>query len=175
MTRFAAFVLFLLAALLPAPLAAQAGWITHAPADGGYSVLMPAVPDREVNQFTEGDLAPGRTMIDTIVVDRELFMAGWAEYNPAGRLDLQEELLANRDNTVNGIEGAVLVSSVPIGLNGWPGIDFTAVIDTRLVLRARVFVIGRRPYQVMAMVAPERAASSEVQAFLDSFRVSYAP
>jgi hypothetical protein len=101
------------------------------------------------------------------------FMVGYTEYPERVRslVGEQELLESARDGAVAGARGRLLVDE-PRELAGVPGRHLEIDSDGgRVRVSGRLYVVGRRLYQVFATVAPVEAESAEVQRFLDSFRI----
>ena len=97
----------------------------------------------------------------------EIFIVGWVDYDPKFNFDVQKELEANRDNFIKGVKAKLLTTTkASYGTN--PGIEFTAESE-QAFFRSWVYVVGRRPYQLIA-VSPKGATSSpNVARFHSSF------
>lgn len=159
-------------AALGAPAAAQSepGWTTYRSQDGRFSVLFPAAPSRDDKPVATGPGSPGSYSIFTAKGAGGIWMAGFADYAPGFDFGIQAELEANRDNFVKGT-GAVLTESRPLKLGSAPGLEFTADKAGQWTARGRVFIVGRRPYQLLAIVPPGDSNAAHVRRFLDSFAV----
>jgi hypothetical protein len=167
--RVVVLCLSLLAGLLPMPSLAQ-GWTRFTPAEGMFSVEMPAPPKRQENPIPPGPAAPGRTVLYTATADREVYLAGWGEYAPTFKFDIQAELDANRDNFVKGMKTAA-GPTTRISFKGAPGIEFTTQDPGKWFARVRVYIIDNKPYQLIALVPADRASSPNIAKFLGSFQV----
>lgn len=79
-----------------------------------------------------------------------------------------------RDGAVANVKGQ-LVSESRIWLYGSPGREI--LIKTKAsngqdaTVRDRIYLVGNRLYQVMAVVPSEKENSSEITSFLDSFKL----
>jgi hypothetical protein len=98
------------------------------------------------------------------------YVIAWVDYAATVKLDIQGELEANRDNFIKGV-GATLLETTPISLKGSPGILFTAEKDT-LFYTSRVYVVGRRPYQLLVATRKGEDHAAEISKFFSSFEVS---
>ena len=170
-------LVLLATALAPAPLAApaaaqqqQANWTSFRSDEGGFSILFPAAPSRDEKPLPPGPGSPGRTVIFMAKASVGIWLAGLAEYDPNFKFGVQAELDANRDNFLKGV-GGTLLSSKPMTLGTAPGLEFTAEKPGQWFAKGRIFIVGRRPYQVLAMVGPQNAQSPEIDLFLGSLRV----
>jgi hypothetical protein len=86
---------------------------------------------------------------------------------------LQNRLDGARDGAINNVNGK-LKSSSPITLNGkYPGREFTASITKPIQgqIRARVYLVNKRLYQVMLLGTDSWATSPQATDFLNSFQL----
>ncbi|HVF41441.1 MAG TPA: hypothetical protein VM936_00425 [Pyrinomonadaceae bacterium] len=170
-------ILAVLALLFLAALNARAqapgGWVKFSPPGSHFTVMLPAEP-KENKQTSESPQGPYTTYLYTSVgLGRELYLAGWVDYDPKFNFGVQAELEANRDNFVKNVK-ARLLSTTPIKLGTHPGIEFKAVIDGKADIVSRVYIVGRRPYQLI-MLTPAGLDSSAARArFFSSFKLGAA-
>ncbi|WP_439630013.1 hypothetical protein [Gemmata sp.] len=89
--------------------------------------------------------------------------------------DVQNSLDGARKGAIDNVKGELQTSS-PITLQGkYPGREFTAKVargTTDLLIRSRIFMAGKRQYQVMVMGDASFMSDARVTEFLDSFQVS---
>lgn len=168
--RLLACLSFALAApFAAAPAAAQtapAAWVKATSAEGHFTVLMPAAPETRTDPIPDG--AGTTTLLLAKPAGGGLWLAGWADYAPGFTFDDQAELERNRDNFIAGI-GATHTGTKPHAYGTRPGIEFTAEKAGAFSVRSRVYIIGKRPYQLIAVVPVVQAASPDIDKFLDSF------
>ena len=148
-----------------------AGWLKFTSEEGRFSVLMPG-PDAPKDQTaTQTDPKVGSYTVHlfTKKAEKGFFMAGWVDYAPTVNLDVQGEINANRDNFLKGVK-ARLTSERPVTLDGHPGLEFTAESD-QAVFKSRVYVVGKRPYQLIAITYKGFDDAENVNAFLSSFQL----
>jgi hypothetical protein len=174
-------LLFAAAALLPAPACAQAAgqtgapaapaaWKPFTPAEGMLSVLLPGEPKRSETPIPEDNGGPGRVVLYTSARPEGVFLVGWADYAPSFKFDPQTELNLNRDNFVNGVQ-AKLLATRAISFNGAPGIEFDMEKTGAWTGRARVYILGGKPYQLIAINGGTTLDSAKATRLFDSFRV----
>jgi|SRR3712207_1047658 len=163
----------LLLAALNARAQAPAGWVKFTPPTPHFTVLLPSEPKAD-KKDAQGPHGPYTTYLYmTASPEREIYMVGWVDYDPKFNFGVQAELEANRDNFVKNVK-ARLISTTPIKLGTHPGIEFKAAIDGKADIFSRVYVVGRRPFQLI-MVSPaglDSAASRE--RFFSSFKLGAA-
>lgn len=152
----------------PAAPVKAGSWVTLNSEDGNFSVLMPElVKDQsETNSSPNG---PYTTHLFRAKTTRGMFLVGWVDYARDFNFVVQSELQANRDNFVKGLK-ATLVSTTKITMNGHPGLEFTAETP-EAIYKSRVYVIGRRPYQLIAGTLKGQDDSYNVARFFDSFQI----
>lgn len=166
-------LIIIAAASLPSPAFQKAAgeWVNFTSEAGHFSVLMPGPgePKDEAETKTDPKLGPYTTHLFGQKTDKGLFLAGWADYAPDVRLDVQGEMAANRDNFVKGVQ-ARLTSEHAITLGDSPGIEFTAESE-QATFKSRVYVVGQRPYMVIAATFKGLEDAANVERFLASFQV----
>jgi hypothetical protein len=149
-----------------APLAAfQATpkWITFSPPKGGFSILMPAEPKEETDSKTDFT-----SHLYSASTDNAIYLAGFGDYAPSVRLDVQGELAANRDNFIKGLPQAKLLSSRNVTLEEHPGIEFTGE-NSQARFKSRIYLIGNRVYQIVALEFVGKDDTENVNRFFSSF------
>ena len=148
-------------------------WVTFTSDTGHFSVLLPEIPTDKVST-TQSDHGPYTTHLYVVRSAKSIFLVGWVDYDPSFNFDLQKELDANRDNFVNGIKAGgaaiTLLSTSKITLNGNPGIEFIAETP-ETVYKSRVYIVERRPYQIIVGTSKFQDDAADVDRFLNSFAV----
>jgi len=175
MKRFLAACLLIMATspVLRAQEHAADEWVTFTSAPGRFSVLLPEIPTDKA-ATTQSEHGPYNTHLFIVRTERSVFLVGWVDYDPSFNFSIQSELDANRDNFVNGLKSKGIdisvVSTTKITMNGNPGIEFIAETpDT--VYKSRVYIIDRRPYQLIAGSSKSRDDSTNVARFFQSFKL----
>lgn len=147
-------------------------WETFTSDAGHFSVLMPGRPQpNEAKQ--DSPHGPYTVHLFTARADRRVYLVGWVDYDPNFRFDTQKELEVNRDNFVKGVKGQLTGTTKPIKLGDHPGIEFTAESEQAL-FRSRVYIIGRRPYQLVALRLKGLDESPDDAKFFSSFAIKQA-
>lgn len=87
---------------------------------------------------------------------------------------IQTRLDGARDGAVGNVGGKLQESKAITLDKKYPGREFTATIEKPKegILRARIYLVGTRLYQVMLVGTKEFAMSKEADAFLDSFQIT---
>jgi hypothetical protein len=150
---------------------AAGDWIKFTSDAGRFSVLMPGPgePKDDAKTTTDSRIGPYTTHLFLQKTDKGLFLAGWVDYAPGVRLDVQGELAANRENFVKGLDARV-TSEHAVKLGDSPGVEFVAE-NADATFKSRVYVVGRRPYMIAAVTFKGLDDSANVEKFLASFQV----
>ena len=164
--------LFLLV-VLNASAQAPAEWVKFSPAGSPFTVMLPSEP-KESKQTSESPNGPYTTYLFTSASpEREIYLIGWVDYDPKFNFGVQAELEANRDNFVKNVK-AKLLSTTPIKLGTHPGIEFKAELEGKADIVSRVYIVGRRPYQLIAVTPAGSDSSANRERFFASFRLGAA-
>lgn len=131
--------------------------------------MMPEIPTDKADTV-ESAHGPYTTHLFVVRDTTSVYLIGWVDYDPSFNFNRQAELEANRDNFVKGIQ-AKLVSSRPTIISGYSVIEFTAETEDR-VFKSRVYMVGRRPYQIVIGSPKDQDDTANTNRFFNSFKVS---
>ena len=145
------------------------GWVRFNSELGRFAVLMPETP-QEKSETTQSDHGPYTTHLFIVRDTRNVYLIGWVDYDPSFNFNRQAELEANRDNFVKGIS-ATLVSTHATTIDDYPVIEFTAETTDR-TFKSRVYMVGRRPYQIVIGYPKDEPDPVSTNRFFNSFKVS---
>ena len=143
---------------------------------GRFAILFPGTP--EERQYTPSGRRDSRQYI---------FADDWANYDVAYNdydIDLEKDaekrnyvLNRMRDAGVSKVDGRLL-SEAEVSLDGHPGRALKVSIPDGSIIRVRMYVVGRRFYQVAVVTLGEqsdpdggRSAVARALKYLDSFRL----
>jgi hypothetical protein len=165
-SRFFAFSLVLLAAAAGQASAQTTLWTKFSSSEGRFAVLMPGQPLREEQSK---DTRAGKVVMRFFTVGSEkgLFIVAYADYQIG---EARQELNANRDSFLKGMK-ATLVSESDIKLRENPGREIRAERD-QLSIRSRIYLVGKRYYQLIAITPATLPGSLEADKFLTSFELA---
>jgi len=153
----------------PVPVADNSGWVRYNSVNGHFSVLLPETPE-EKTETTPSDHGPYTTHLFVVRDTKNVYLIGWVDYDPSFNFNRQAELEANRDNFVKGIT-ATLIGSRALVLDGYSALEFTAETADR-TFRSRVYMVGRRPYQIVIGSPKDEPDAAATNRFFSSFKVS---
>lgn len=148
----------------------SSGWVRFTSAAGRFSVLMPELPNAETPRTTQSEQGPYTTYLFISKTSSNIYLIGWVDYDPKFNFNLQQELEANRDNFVKGVQ-ATLMDSRALTIDGYNAIEFIAESDTRR-FKSRVYMVGRRPYQIVIASSKTEDNSVSTSRFFNSFKIS---
>jgi hypothetical protein len=148
----------------------SSGWVRFTSGLGRFSVLMPGTPTNNV-ETTQSEHGPYTTHL-FILKDTppSVYLIGWVDYDPTFNFNRQAELEANRDNFVKGIQATLLTSS-PTTIDGYQAIEFVCETADR-VFKSRVYMVGRRPYQIVIGTPKGQDDSVQTSRFFNSFKIN---
>ena len=149
-------------------------WTTTASKDGGFVVAMPGQPTETVSAVK---LPVGSLQVHVWTVARgrdTAFIVCYSDY-PEDFIKAKSAdavLDGARDGAVSETKGQLL-NEVHIDLKGYSGRDITiAVAAGKGASRDRMFLVGRRLYQLLVGTVPSEVRSAEVERFFKSFRLT---
>jgi hypothetical protein len=145
-------------------------WVKFAPADGGFEMMMPGTPTASV-ETKDGPEGPVTTSLYILRTAGATYFIGYADYDPKFNFDVRAEINANRDNFMKPFKEGKVLGEKEKAVGGSPGIEFTAELNPTTSMTSRVFVIGRRPYQI-AVITPKGSEQADTLRFLDSFKIT---
>lgn len=145
------------------------GWVRFSSTAGRFTVLMPEIP-QDKTETTPSDHGPYTTHLFVVRDTKNVYLIGWVDYDPSFNFNRQGEMEANRDNFVKGIK-ATLTSTRTFNIDGYPALEFTADTDDR-TFKSRVYMVGRRPYQIVIGCPKGDEDLVATNRFFDSFKVS---
>jgi hypothetical protein len=153
----------------PAPTPVDAaGWAHFNSVGGRFSVLMPEIPEEKV-ETTPSDHGPYTTHLFIVRDEKNVYLIGWVDYDASFNFNRQAELEANRDNFVKGVK-ATLTNTRAMNLDGFSALEFTADTTDR-TFKSRVYMVGRRPYQIVIGYPKGEEDVELTKRFFNSFKV----
>lgn len=153
----------------PSNVVDSSGWVKFTSEDGRFSVLMPEIPT-DKTETVQSEHGPYTTHLFIVRDTTSVFLIGWVDYHPEFNFNRQSELEANRDNFVKGINAKLLTTRASI-IDGYSAIEFTAETVDR-IFKSRVYMVGRRPYQIVIGSPKGQDDSVSVNRFFNSFKIA---
>lgn len=140
-------------------------WTKFSSPEGRFSVLMPNQP---LNDDQSKETPVGKVVMHffTSRSGTGIFIVAYSDYAIG---DAKRELDANRDTFLKGMK-ATLIAESDIKLQGNPGRDIKATRD-QLNIRSRIYLVGKRYYQAVAITPASLPGDVEADRFLTSFQL----
>jgi hypothetical protein len=143
--------------------------------EGRFSVSMPSKPEAT---STVVDTAVGKLPLYTFGSASKvaLLMVSYADYpnEPSDAAQNEKVLDGVRDGLLKGLEAEMLIET-RITLQGHPGREWRAIRtagDVDVVFSWKVYLVGRRLYQMGAATTKADAEAADVQRFFNSFQLT---
>ena len=150
----------------------QVPWNEFKSTDGNFSVLLPGAPtasDQPINMQT-GQI---EAHIFTLTTGQFAYMVSYTDY-PASIFDttpIKSILDGLRDGAVKNSQGR-LINEADIALGAYAGRELNVESSNGSnVMRAHLYVVNHRLYQVIVITDKGRASSAEITKFLSSFKL----
>jgi hypothetical protein len=151
---------------------ASAQFQEYTSSDGRYKVSFPGTPQAKTSQ------SPGGVTMSAMGVDEKdgAYLVQYGDLSiPPGETDqqLQQRLDALRDATGQALGGKV-TRFTPIKLAGkYPGRELEATVPSKNgTLRARMYLVNQRLYEVMAVGTSSWVSSPNTNTFFNSFSLT---
>ena len=146
---------------------------------GNFSVKAPALLEEQPQTV---DMSSGKTEAHTYLAESDgiLYVAAYSVFrDEIINQGKPEEFLNNaRDSILASLNGK-LVLETRKSLGDYPGrelvVDIKMVDGTNGVMKARIYLVKNRLYQLMVMADTEQASAGTITQFLDSFRLIGSP
>ncbi len=148
----------------------QATWSEYSSPEGEFSVLMPGTPTKQIRsvQTASGPLDAHMFLVEHGGV---AYMVAFSDYPTMVIQDRPSQLILDgaRDGAVANANGKLLGESM-VSLNGHQGRELDIEpMGGKVTIRARIFLVDHRLYQVMVLTPKGKDFSGDVRKFLDSF------
>lgn len=167
-SRFYLFTLIIIVLAVAQARAQTTEWTKFSSPEGRFSVLMPGRPlsDEQSKETPDGQVV---MRFFTARAGTGIFIVAYADYNMG---EAKQELDANRDSFLRGMK-ATLVSESDIKLQENPGREIKAERD-QLSIRSRIYLVGKRYYQMVTITPATLPGNLEADKFLISFELATA-
>jgi hypothetical protein len=150
------------------PILNPEGWVTFNSESGRFSILVPEIPS-DKTEIIQSEHGPYTSHLFKVHGEKSLFVIAWVDYDPSFNFNPALEMEKNRDDFIRGIK-ATLINNRNVTIDGYESLEFTAeTVET--VFKSRVYMVGRRPYQLLVGTAKGVDDSSNANRFFDSFKV----
>ena len=142
--------------------------------EGRFRALTPSKAESSVSEVPSGTL---KITLYTFSSSNKTgsFMLSYADYPNAATSPEHEQIVLDkvRDGVLKGTQAA-LVSETKITLKGYPGREMRAkrtIEGTEMIFSWRLFLVGKRLYQLAVATTEADSQSPEIKKFLLSFEL----
>ena len=153
-----------------------AAWEKFISPEGRFHVLMPAKPASEAKEV---DSSIGKLTLYVFSASnaKGYFMASYGDYPVEPKDAAQGEAVLDgvQVGVLKGIEAEALPGAKKITLGGFSGREFSAKKEMqgmKVVFNWRIYLAGRRLYQLAVVTQDTTAPSPEIGKFLTSFDIT---
>lgn len=152
--------------------APQSEWQQIGSQDGRFAIMMPDFPEYGVEDLLTS-VGALQLHIFSVSADDSVFMAAYNDYPEfvVSSSDVGKMLDGARDGAVSNVSGKLL-SERQIRLQGYPGRELWIEADVegqKGLARARIYIVGRRLYQVLVAGPENQFPESDAERCLNSF------
>ncbi len=157
----------------PPEVGRPAGWMTFSPPDKSYSVFLPGNPllQKLITPTPRGDMTNHMYRIEAGRIGYAVAHAEIPGIIPQG-----EQVTAMLEGGCNGalknMPGTRVLRRATVTLQGYPGRELDMETAAGKIIKARLYLVRQRLYQLMVDVPAAEASSREVTAFLTSFHIA---
>ncbi len=128
---------------------AGTNWKTFTDSAGRFSVLMPGEPKYQASDSPASASKPSsHSDLYLVGENGNLYLAGVTIYGPTAKIDVENELAANRDNFNQGTSGQT-TSQQRLKFEGYPALEFKSS-SPQANFSALVVLAGTHCYMVVA-------------------------
>src|SRR5262245_41722912 len=145
-------------------------WATFTSPEGRFSVLVPGQPTTDKQETIQSDHGPYDSHLMVFRDTKNVFIIGWVDYDPSFNFNRHAEMEMNRDVFVSDVK-AKLLNSREVIVDGYRVLEFTAETAEK-TYKSRVYMVGRRPYQIVIGSPSGEEDAATVDRFFNSFKVS---
>lgn len=147
--------------------------------DGKFSVTAPVLLEEKPQTI---DVNYGKVDAHTFIAEKEgiAYVVAYTDFQDEviQKSDQTQLLNAARDSMIGSVEGKLALETV-VSLGETLGrevvIQYTRPDNTSATLKARVFMVKSRLYQVMTLAEKGAESDPAITAFFDSFRLTGVP
>jgi hypothetical protein len=139
--------------------------------DNSFTVMLPK-DVKEEKQAVNTQLGPIEFVSYNAKAKHQEFSIAYSDYPDSfvTATDPQILLDGSRDGALANIQGRLLSETI-IDMNGHPGRELRIEGPQKLILKSRLYLVGNRLYQVMAVSKPDHSFDKKIEEVFLSFKI----
>jgi hypothetical protein len=146
-------------------------WKEFSSEEGRFKVLMPGEP-KAYQLDTESDFGKGKLNMFRVMAGETGYVANYSDFPEAiKKQPLKQVFDSSRDGAIANLSGK-LATEKDIKLGDHPGRETLIDVSGKAMFRAKVYLVGRRMYQVVMVGSKEAVSSKDAEKFFDSFKLT---
>jgi hypothetical protein len=148
----------------------QPAWKEFSSSEGAFSILMPGTPTEQIRTVKK---LSGPVNVHMFLVEEGdvAYAVAYSDHPDTFVQERTPDLILDdvRDGAVANAHGKLVRESI-VALNGHQGreLDIESA-GGKVTIKNRIFLVGRRIYQVMAVTPRENTSPQDVNKFFESF------
>ena len=156
---------------LPLLIGQSAPWRQFAPKEGGFTVSLPAAPKEKKDKLKLPAGAADVTLFLCEAPGEVTYVVSVTDYPPADVQGGEEQRLRHaRDGAVKNSQGKQFHER-KIALDGHPGREVWITTPGDGMIHLRLYAVGPRLYQTMAVGPKSQIETKDTAKFMDSFKL----
>ena len=148
----------------------EAVWVSFAPPDGQFTVMMPSKPEDTVSKTPAGDEAHTFSIISALS-NFKAMSVGYAPQPTSVQADSERLLNLARDTAVKNLEGH-LNGEKPISVGSFPAREIKFSLPQGHVVVQWIVLAHNRQYSAMVITTPSKQSTPEIARFFNSFKIN---
>jgi hypothetical protein len=147
-------------------------WQTYTAPDKSFTVELPGKPSIETIQAPiEGGGTKPMTLVSVKPTNSTVYTCSYADDEYMGNKSPDEVLDTARDGSLSKTQGTV-ISQKRVTVQGYPALEMQARVRGHSLLDARIVVVGKRLYLIVAVATIEQDRdTSAIQRMFETFKV----
>lgn len=139
--------------------------------DNSFIVMLPK-DVKEEKQSINTQLGPIELVSYYAKAKHQEFTIAYSDYPDSFITARDPNVLldGSRDGAVKNIQGTLLSETI-IDMNGHPGRELRIEGPQKIIMKSRIYLVGKRLYQIMTISKPDHSFDKKIEEVLSSFKI----